>query len=64
MLEYKNTDLTPEKARTDYLNEIVGIFFIAQSHIENGVFDTEGFHEDIRNVLETLGREKVVCSFV
>ena len=63
MIEYKNTNLTPEEARNDYLNEIVGILFIAQSHIENGVFDAEGFHKDIRNALEEVGREKAVCSF-
>ncbi len=63
MFEYKNTDLTPERARAEYLHEIGGILFIAQSHIENGVLDAEGFHEDIRNILEELGREQAVCSF-
>lgn len=63
MLEYKNTNLTPEEARNDYLNEVVGVLFIAQSHVVHGVFDTDGFHEYLRSALREIGRTKPVCSF-
>lgn len=56
-------DSSPKGVRTDYLNEIAGILFIAESHIVNGLFDAAGFHADLKDALEQLNREKPICSF-
>lgn len=56
-------DVSPEGMRTDYLNEIVGLLYLAESYVKGGVFDAVGFHEHLKDVLDELGRKDAVCSF-